>query len=267
MIIILLSIGATVNYFDKGAFHCYYIFMLRGLFKGIKDLIYPNCCLACKNRIGPEESRNLVCASCWEKIEKNLPPFCASCGRRMDKASRAKNICSNCLKFKFHFDRAFSPCAYTGIIKQLIHEFKYCGKDYLGAPLGSLMNKFIKDYRIPIAYLDFIIPVPLHKSRIREREFNQAQVLGEQVAREFNKQLLPDVLLRNRPTKTQTELTFEERRKNVESSFTVRKPELIKDTNLLLIDDVLTTGATSSEAARALKDSGARIIFVMTLAN
>lgn len=129
------------------------------------------------------------------------------------------------------------------------------------------MNKFIKDYRLPIEYLDFIIPVPLHKSRIREREFNQAQVLSDRVAKEFNKKVLPDVLLRSRPTRTQTELTFEERRKNVERSFTVRDAELIKDTNLLLIDDVLTTGATSSEAARALKDSGARIVFVMTLAS
>ena len=241
--------------------------MLRGLFKGIKDLIYPNCCLACKNRIDPAEARDLVCLRCWEKIERNLPPFCASCGRRLDKVSRAKNICSSCLKFKFHFDRAFSPCAYTGTMKKLIHEFKYSGRDYLGEPLGGLMNKFIKDYRLPIEYLDFIIPVPLHKIRMREREFNQAQILSEQVAKEFNKKVLPDVLVRSRPTRTQTELTFEERRKNVEKSFTVKDPGLIKDANLLLIDDVLTTGATSSEAAKVLKDSGARIIFVMTLAS
>jgi len=129
------------------------------------------------------------------------------------------------------------------------------------------MNEFIKDYRLPIEYLDFIIPVPLHKSRMREREFNQAQVLSEQVAKEFNKKVLTDVLVRSKPTRTQTELAFEERRKNVERSFTVKDPESIKDTNLLLIDDVLTTGSTSSEAARALKDSGARIIFVMTLAS
>jgi competence protein ComFC len=241
--------------------------MLRGFFKGIKDLIYPNCCLACKNRINPAKAQDVVCTQCWEKIEKNLPPFCASCGRRLDKLSIAKNMCSNCLKFRFHFDRAFSPCAYTGTIKKLIHEFKYSGKDYLGKPLGALMNKFIKDYRLPIEYLDFIIPVPLHHSRLREREFNQAQVLSEQVAKKFNKKVLPDVLIRSRQTKTQTELAFEERRKNVVRSFTVKNPECIKDKNLLLIDDVLTTGATSSEAAKTLKESGARIVFVMTLAN
>ncbi len=79
--------------------------------------------------------------------------------------------------------------------------------------------------------------------------------------------MLPDVLIRSRQTKTQTELVFEERRKNVERSFTVKNPEGIKDKNLLLIDDVLTTGATSSEAAKTLKESGARIVFVITLAN
>ncbi|MDD5282317.1 MAG: ComF family protein, partial [Candidatus Omnitrophica bacterium] len=229
--------------------------MLRGLFAGIKDLIYPNCCLACKNKIGPDRKQILICTQCWEKIEKNIPPFCVSCGRRLDKINAGKNMCSNCLKFKFNFDRAFSPCAYTGTIKKLIHEFKYAGKDYLGEPLGNLMNKFIKDYRLPIEYLDFIIPVPLHKSRVREREFNQAQILSEQIAKEFNKKILPDVLIRSRPTRTQTELSFEERCKNVKRSFLVKDPGLIKGANLLLIDDVLTTGATSSEAAGALKDS------------
>ncbi|MDD5408758.1 MAG: ComF family protein [Candidatus Omnitrophica bacterium] len=241
--------------------------MLRGFFKGIKDLIYPNFCLACKNRICPAEEEDVICAQCWQKLERNLPPFCASCGRRLDKLSIVKNICSSCLKSKFYFDRAFSPCAYTGTIKKLIHEFKYSGKDYLGEPLGRLMNEFIQDYRLPIEYLDFIIPVPLHKSRMREREFNQAQILSEKVSKEFDKKVLPDVLVRNRPTRTQTDLAFEERRKNVERSFTVRDPGSIKGANILLIDDVLTTGATSSEAAKALKDSGARIIFVMTLAS
>lgn len=134
-------------------------------------------------------------------------------------------------------------------------------------PLGKLINGFIKDYRLPIEYFDFIVPVPLHRSRMREREFNQAQLLGEQVAKEFDKEILTDALVRIRPTKTQTELALGDRYKNVQGSFTVRDARLVKDKNLLLIDDVLTTGATSSEAARTLKDSGARIIFVMTLAN
>lgn len=241
--------------------------MLRGLLKGLKDLIYPNYCLACGNRIEITQERDSICAGCRDKIEKNLPPFCAACGRHLDAKAIEKNTCSNCSNAKFYFDRAFSPCAYTGVMKKLIHEFKYNGKDYLGKPLGSMINTFIRDYCLPIEHLDFIVPVPLHKIRQREREFNQAQLLSQQVADEFNKKALINILIRTKPAKTQTELTLEERRRNVEKSFLVTKPDLIKDTNLLLIDDVLTTGATSNEAAKSLKEAGAKIVLLITLAN
>ena len=241
--------------------------MLGDLLRGLKDLIYPNCCLGCGNRIDSAREQDCVCDSCRVKIEKNLPPFCATCGRHLDIVAIQKNTCLHCSNQNFYFDRAFSPCVYTGVIKKLIHEFKYNGKDYLKQPFGSIMNAFIKEYSLPIEYLDFIVPVPLHKNRQREREFNQAQLLGQQVAVEFNKNLLNGILIRSKPTKTQTELTLQERRQNVESSFAVTNPELIKGTNLLLIDDVLTTGATSSEAAKSLKISGAKTVLLMTLAN
>jgi len=241
--------------------------MLHGLLEGLKDLFYPNCCLVCKNRINSNQEQHFVCLPCLEKIEMNLPPFCAYCGRGLNKSSLAKNICSDCLKTRFYFDRAFSPCKYSGTIKKLVHEFKYNGRDYLGKSLGKIMNNFIREYKLPIEYMDFIIPVPLHTSRLRQREFNQAQVLSEQLAGEFDKKVLPGVLIRNKATKTQTELNPEERRLNVKESFFVTKPDLVKNMNLLLVDDVLTTGATSSEAARSLKESGARIVFVITLAN
>ena len=258
---------AAVNYFDKGGFHCYYIFMFAGLFRGLKDLIYPDCCLVCKNKIELNKEQNLLCTNCLDKIEKNLPPFCAGCGRHLDTEAIKKNTCVACANTKFYFDRAFSPCVYTGTIKKLIHEFKYSGKPYLGKSLGTIMNTFIRDYNLPIQHLDYIIPIPLHKSRLREREFNQARILSQQVCEEFDKKLLAGALIRNKPTKSQAELGFEERRQNMKGSFLVVKPERIKDTNLLLIDDVLTTAATSNEAARSLKEAGAKIVILLTLAN
>jgi ComF family protein len=243
--------------------------MLRGLFKGLRDLIYPNCCLICKNIISGPGRQQSICGGCWDKIERNLPPFCSTCGRHLDPEAIKKNACPSCSKSKvsFYFDRAFSPCAYTGAVKKLIHEFKYSGKDYLGKPLGKLINTFIRDYQLPIQHLDFIIPIPLHQSRQREREFNQAEILSQAVAREFSKKVLTDILIRVKPTKTQTELTWQERCQNVEKSFLVTKPGLIKDTNLMLIDDVLTTAATSNEAARCLKEAGAKKIILLTLAS
>ena len=149
----------------------------------------------------------------------------------------------------------------------MIREFKYGGKAYLGKALSRLLIDFIVEFELPVAYLDCVIPVPLHKTRLREREFNQAQVLSQYIADEFNLTMLNDTLLRYRNTKTQTELALDRRIINVKDSFSVEKPEKISGKNILLIDDVLTTGVTSSEAARSLKESGANIVFVLTLAN
>jgi ComF family protein len=166
-----------------------------------------------------------------------------------------------------HFDRAFSPCVYEGVIKELIHAFKYQGKDYLGAVLSRLMVEFIEDYNVPVDLLDLIIPIPLHKTRLREREFNQAGILSNHIAHQFNKKVAHGILRRLRNTQTQTELETEQRLLNVKDSFAVTKSQDIKGKKILLIDDVLTTGATSSEAAYALKNAGANIVFVLTLAN
>ena len=242
---------------------------MRNLISGLCDIIYPKTCHLCKNKLQAASIGGLVCATCWSKIKLNLPPFCASCGRHLDSQAIEKNTCPSCSRYKanFYFDRAFSPCQYTGTIKKLIHEFKYSGKDYLSKPLGKLMHTFIRDYQLPIQHLDYLIPIPLHKSRQREREFNQAEILSQEIAREFDKKVLTNALIRVKPTKTQTELTFQERCQNVKKSFSVTRPELVKDTNLLLIDDVLTTGATSSEAAKCLKSAGAQKVLLLTLAS
>ncbi len=241
--------------------------MLRSFINGLIDLVYPKVCLACKKKLAVSSVDKIVCVECWEKINKNTPPFCRRCGRQLKDKRLERNICHDCVKKPFHFDRAFSACSYDGVIKELIREFKYKKKDYLGATLSRLMIEFIKEYSLPMEVIDYIVPVPLHETRIREREFNQAHVLSSHIASEFRKELLHDGLIRHRPTRIQAELGGEERFLNVKGSFSVKKPAAIKAKNILLVDDVLTTGATSSEAACALKKDGANIVFVLTLAN
>jgi len=241
--------------------------MLRRLISGLVDIVYPRRCLSCKNKLGPSSVDNLICAACWGNIKRNMPPFCHSCGRTLSKSNFSKNICPLCIKKKLYFDRAFSPCIYTGVIKDLIHEFKYKSKDYLGCLLSKLMIEFIREYNLPMDCLDFVIPIPLHKTRLREREFNQAEILGNYIAREFKKELLSDALWRHRHTKTQTDLETDERLLNVKDSFSLNRLKDIKGKNLLIVDDVLTTGATASCAAETLKGAGANIVFVLTLAN
>ncbi|MFA5114937.1 MAG: ComF family protein [Candidatus Omnitrophota bacterium] len=242
--------------------------MLGGFAKGLAEIIFPKKCPACKKSVKDRGNAEVhLCADCWGKIKRNAPPFCYRCGRRLKSQNLTKNICPSCVRRPLHFDRAFSPCLYEGPVKELIHEFKYGNKEHLALFLSKLMADFIHEYNLPIDFVDSIIPVPLYKSRLREREFNQARTLSEPLAREFHKPLLDGALIRRRPTASQTGLEENERFRNVEGSFEVIDAGAIRNTNLLLIDDVLTTGATSSEAARVLKDSGANIVFVLTLAN
>ena len=255
-------------YFDKSIFHCYHIGMLRSFITGLAGLVYPKTCVVCKNKLKNGLSvDDFVCFGCWEKITRNTPPFCHCCGRHLDKNNVAKNMCPSCIKTKVHFDRAFSPCAYLGTIKELIHAFKYQNKDYLGETLSKLMIDFINEYNLPVNFIDLILPVPLHSARMRQREYNQAQILSRHIAAKFNKPVLDGVLIRHRNTKTQTDLNIHQRLNNVAGSFSLRNKERIKNKDILLVDDVMTTGSTVSEAAYTLKSAGARLVFVLTLAN
>lgn len=242
--------------------------MWNGFLNGLVEVIYPKTCVVCKGNLKNKTSiDNLICLECWAKIKINPPPFCYCCGRHLKTPSLTKNICAKCVRKQLHFDRAFSPCAYDGIIKELIHNFKYGKKDYLGATLSRLIIEFIKEYSLPMDFVDLIVPIPLHETKLREREFNQAQILGGHIAKEFNKIVSDDILIRNRYTNSQTGLEFEKRLSNIKGSFSISGKNSVKGKNILLLDDVLTTGATSSEAAYILKNSGANIVFVLTLAN
>jgi len=241
--------------------------MFGKTFKALRDFFYPKTCLGCKTAVKAASETTTVCPECWDTIRKNTPPFCHYCGRKLGKVTPSKHICHQCLKRIPCFDRAFSPCAYEGVLKELLHSFKYRGKDHLGPVLSSLMIDFIKNYHIPIDAMDTIIPIPLHSTRLREREFNQAEILAQNIAKTFGKDIFSDVLSRSRITRSQTELEPHLRYTNVKDSFLVNAPLRIAKKNILLVDDVLTTGATASEASRILKNSGAGIVFVLTLAN
>jgi competence protein ComFC len=243
------------------------ISFLRSVLKGTKDILYPKVCVVCRHSLHSAGSDEHVCADCLKKIKKHAPPFCIRCGRQLKRQSIAKNICPQCIRRQFHFDRTFSSCQYEGTIKELIHAFKYKQKEHLSATLSKLMIEFIREYHVPMEIIDYIVPMPLSSAKLREREFNQAKTLSTHIAFAFNKRLLDTSLLRHRHTKTQADLAWQERLENVKDSFSVSQPETIAGKNILLIDDVLTTGATASEATKALKKAGAGVVFVLTLAS
>ncbi|MDD5774507.1 MAG: ComF family protein [Candidatus Omnitrophica bacterium] len=241
--------------------------VLQNFVRSFVDLVYPPACPVCKQPLPRVAMDTMVCLSCWSQIALNEPPFCHGCGRQMSRRDTAKNVCSRCMRKPRAYDRAYSVCVYDGAVKTLIHEFKYNDKQYLGRPLSRLLIDFIKKYDVPVGYMDYLIPVPLHGAKLREREFNQAQILCAEVARAFDKPVLEGNLFRYRATDTQATLEPHQRFLNVKGCFGVTEKQSVTGRNFLLIDDVLTTGATASEAAGALKDAGANIVFALTLAS
>lgn len=242
---------------------------MAGLFMdGLINMLLPKSCAVCRKKLNDNAIDSLICQDCWGKIKNSAPPFCTRCGRHIDKSSNIK-ICPRCRRNDLTFDRAFSPCLYDGVLKELIHKFKYQNKDYLGRSLSRLMIDFIRDYELPVGFINAVIPIPLHERKMREREFNQSLVLGEAIAKEFNIELLDDGLCRVKDTASQADLADKERWANIKDCFAVdmKNRNKLKGRNLLLVDDILTTGATCSEAASTLKNAGAGVVFVLTLAH
>lgn len=198
----------------------------------------------------------LVCEPCLDSIPPLLLPVCVTCGCP-DASIKAESTCANCPPGTIFFSRARGVAVFSGIAHTLVHRLKYQRRiEY--APLMSLqMARLYADGKIPCDRPDVIVPVPLHKTRMRDRGFNQSAL----IARHFGKiQKVPvseSALLRTRSTPSQTSLKKGQRRKNVAGAFACKNPKQIIGKHVLLIDDVYTTGSTLNECARILKEAGA----------
>ncbi len=244
---------------------CYDTAVFKDLVQGLGHLVYPPHCLVCSTHYTAHPSGPGVCPACRATIVFNRPPFCLKCSRHLGTRI-ARRYCRECLKTDPSFDFAWSACLYEEPLKELIHRFKYGQKTLLRRIFADLIIAFIKEYALDIGQFDAVVPVPLFPTRLRERGYNQAQLLAREVGQTFSIPLLEDHLRRVRHTRPQTFLDEKQRWTNIRGAFTIRKPNALKRKNILLIDDLLTTGATASEAARVLKDAGAGTVSVLTLA-
>lgn len=151
-------------------------------------------------------------------------------------------------------------------MKDLLHLFKYREKTALRLFFADRMSAFLKMYGISLSAFDFLVPVPLHPARLRERGYNQSALLAQELGRTARRPVLGRSLFRIRNTKSQTTLRQKERWTNIQSAFTIKYPFVFKHKNILIVDDLFTTGATTSEAARVIKQAGAQQVVVLTLA-
>ena len=228
---------------------------IRDIAHGIADLIYPPKCVAC----GDIQARHL-CEACLSKIAYIEPPVCRRCGLPLDGPTCREAMCG---RFAFHNARAVA--IYDGVVREAIHQLKYSGLTVVAQELRDLMTAFLA--RTPHFAIDAscVVPLPIHRSRQRERGFNQSFLLAVGVADHLNLPIDSKSLIRRVATRPQVELSPYERMENVKGAFAAAD-NAFEGQAVLLIDDVLTTGSTAGEASAALRKAGARCVYVLTLA-
>lgn len=213
-----------------------------------------------------------ICPDCLTVFEPMVSPLCRRCGVMFGSRIGEDHLCGDCLQHPGHFRRARSVGAYDGALMALIHHFKYRACLVLDDPLARLLQQtFVRHWQL--GEIDLVVPVPLHGRRLRQRGFNQAQMLVRAWAKlddgcmtgvHFARSR--DVMIRFRPTDPQTGLGKKERRRNIRGAFKVVDHHRVAGMRILLVDDVFTTGATADEAARELKKCGADCVDVLTVA-
>ena len=235
------------------------------------DLFYPRFCALCGE--GIDSSQNgFMCSFCFQRLLHSVipSPQCHLCGAGLvaavdDISAHQRHVCGYCITRTYFFDAGISCFFYEDIVRAGLLAIKF-GKDrYLASQWGTLMAYDQRLFSI-IGHIDYIIPIPLHYKRQKERGFNQAQICAQRIAYYTKVPILTDVLVRARATMAQSALTESERTKNIKNAFCVLRPHTVKGQRLMLVDDLFTTGATLNEASRVLKEQGAAAITVYTFA-
>ena len=231
-------------------------------FREIATLLYPPACTICSASLGPQE---YLCPDCEAKLSRIVPPFCAKCSEPFDGAITTTFSCANCAHRILHFEAAVSAYRSRGIARQVMLNFKYGKQIHLRHLLARWLVAASRDQRLRGHHFDAVVPVPLHPARERERGFNQAALLAERLGPHLGVAVRP-LLQRVHYTTTQTAFDRAERIQNLRHAFRLRKNADVRKLDVLLIDDVLTTGSTLSECARVLKEHGARSVYATTAA-
>ncbi len=225
-------------------------------------LLYPPHCAACGcalSRLGGG-----LCRDCRRACPKIEGACCLVCGQPYSGALSTDFRCRNCGDQDWAF--AFATAAYRsrGVVRHLIHQFKYGGHLHLRHLLARMLSEGFRDRRVQEMRLDGIVPVPLHPTRRREREFNQADVLAQLAGARLGLPVL-DCLRRKRYTQTQTHFHRAERIKNLSGAFSLTGHPEVEGQRLALVDDVLTTGSTADACASVLRQAGVAVVVVITV--
>ncbi len=227
--------------------------------EALLGLLFPGpiFCAACGARL--ERNDEYVCSACRAQIILLSEPMCRRCGRPISYPG----FCTQCCLRERSFVRSWPAAAYRGALRQCLHRFKYNHGVYLAPFLGMLLAKRLQQADgVPTDPM--VVPVPLDPGRMRHRGFNQAELLASELAKIYGWRLHKKALRRIRTTLPQADLNVEERWANVSGAFAAT--EKLAGKEILLVDDIYTTGATAEAASQALKEAGACAVYVATVA-
>ena len=224
----------------------------RSFWNQLLDLVLPPRCVECR-RLGV-----WLCSECMNCVPRVESPICARCGG----AVTTDEWCVRCRTLPLQIDSIRSVVYFEGALRKAVHLFKYEGRTVLAEPMGDLMARYWMEHSVPV---DIVVPVPLHKSRLRERGYNQAALLAREMVRRTGLAMEEQVLVRRRATAAQIELDSKQRKENVRAAFRCTSDKLTGK-HVLLVDDVCTTGATLEACSVALYEGGAHKVQALTLA-
>jgi|SRR3984957_413623 len=236
----------------------------KRLFEASLGFLYPDNCQVCK-LASATVAEGFVCHDCWQKVRFIKPPFCKRCGLPYEGDITTEFECSNCHGVDLHFASARSAVLAREPVLDIIHRYKYQRALWFEPFLADLLVRAAVP-ELAKEHWDFIVPVPLHPAKQREREFNQAERLGILLSRATRIPLNTSLLRRVQPTQTQTRLSREQRAANVSRAFAPRTQQRLDGLRIVVLDDVFTTGATTGSCAKVLMSAGAESVCVWTVA-
>ena len=234
--------------------------MIKEILAPLKELVFPNFCACCKVPLEDHSSR--LCTQCLNSIEPIYAPICNICGRPFISKEQDSHVCGDCILRAPIYVLKRSPFVYKGAIKELIISFKYFYNFLSFSALIEVFNRL--EFDLDILDSDVVIPVPLHLKRLRQRGFNQATLIAKKIFKDIP--ISFDSLLRIKDTPHQMGLKKQERLKNISGAFKVVRKKDIESKRVLLVDDVVTTGATINECSKELLNSGAKEVKIFSLA-
>jgi ComF family protein len=234
----------------------------RHLARVVADFVLPPLCMGCQRPLG---SHDALCADCWRSVNFIRHPLCDRLGIPLPFDTGSVTVSAAALVDPPAYERARAATHFEGVARDLVHKLKYADQPACRRLLGRWLSTAGQDL---LSDADVLVPVPLHRLRLLRRRFNQAAILADELSRLCGRPCITDALIRVKQTPQQVGLTRDQRQRNMTAAFTVpiRRTDALQGLRIVLIDDVITTGATGNACARALLAAGAARVDLLAVA-